>query len=217
MGKVLYREEQRFTQWWRWLLVLSACTIPIVIIATELTISSDNTAEEVTTLLVVLCFVALFEAVLIWLFWSMKLIIEINETGIRFKYPPVIRKWRIIKKSEVQSFEVRQYKPIAEYGGWGIKVKFRNSGIAYNVKGNIGLQLYLKNGKKLLLGTQRKQAIDYAMCKLMGSQFKGNVMGNKVGQSQKSFLGRKTKKFLLVILIELVLGILIFSLIQILK
>ena len=35
------------------------------------------------------------------------------------------------------------------------------------VSGKIGLQLYLKNGAKLLIGTQKKQAIEYAMEKLM--------------------------------------------------
>jgi hypothetical protein len=34
---------------------------------------------------------------------------------------------------------------------------------AYNVKGNIGLQLGLKNGKKLLLGTQKGAEIEAAL------------------------------------------------------
>ncbi len=45
--------------------------------------------------------------------------------------------------------------------GWG------KSGSAFNVKGNIGLQLYLKNGKKVLFGTQRPDALKRAMDKMM--------------------------------------------------
>lgn len=56
-------------------------------------------------------------------------------------------------------------EPIKEYGGWGIKGKFKSK--AYNVSGNIGLQLYLKNGRKVLFGTQRQEAIENAMKKLM--------------------------------------------------
>ena len=43
----------------------------------------------------------------------------------------------------------------------------RKYGMSYTVSGNIGLQIYFKNGKKLLIGTQRKQALEYAMEKLM--------------------------------------------------
>jgi len=40
-------------------------------------------------------------------------------------------------------------------------------GIAYNVKGNMGLQLYLKNGAKILIGTQKPAGVERAMKKLM--------------------------------------------------
>ena len=44
-------------------------------------------------------------------------------------------------------------------------------GKAYNVTGNIGLKLFLKNGKIILLGTQRAQAISYAMEKTYGQEY----------------------------------------------
>jgi len=40
-------------------------------------------------------------------------------------------------------------------------------GKAYNVRGNIGLQLYLQDGKKVLIGTQRGDAFLRAINKLM--------------------------------------------------
>lgn len=40
-------------------------------------------------------------------------------------------------------------------------------GKAYNVSGNLGLTLYLVDGKKLLIGTRRLQAISYAMDNMM--------------------------------------------------
>jgi hypothetical protein len=46
-------------------------------------------------------------------------------------------------------------------------MKFRKYGKAYSVKGNIGLKLILKNGKIILLGSQRAQALSYAMEKMM--------------------------------------------------
>jgi hypothetical protein len=69
---------------------------------------------------------------------------------------------------EIESFEVRTYRPVTEYGGWGIKGSSRNK--AYNISGNVGLQLKLKNGRRVLFGTQESQAVEYAMRKMMNSE-----------------------------------------------
>ena len=53
--------------------------------------------------------------------------------------------------------EIREYKPIMEYGGWGIRGFGSNR--ALNIKGKIGLQLVFKNGQKLLIGTQKADEI----------------------------------------------------------
>jgi hypothetical protein len=100
----------------------------------------------------------------------MKLYVEITHNDIRFRFPPFLNKWKSINKIEIERFEVRTYKPVWEYGGWGIKGNTRNK--AYNVKGNIGLQIYLKDSKKVLFGTQHKQAIRLAMERMMNSERK---------------------------------------------
>jgi hypothetical protein len=108
---------------------------------------------------------------IIFLMLKIKLILEVRETGIYYRFLPFIRKEKKISREEIERYEVRQYKPIHEYGGWGFRQRsrrFRKNGVAYNVSGNIGLQLYLKNGKKILFGTQRKEAIGAAMNKMMG-------------------------------------------------
>lgn len=50
---------------------------------------------------------------------------------------------------------MRTYSPIKEYGGWGYRITLKN-GKAFNVTGNKGIQLVLKSGKKLLIGTQQE-------------------------------------------------------------
>jgi hypothetical protein len=59
-----------------------------------------------------------------------------------------------MKWNEVQQCYIREYSPIFEYGGWGWRYSFSN-GRAYNVSGKIGLQIVLKNGKRILIGTQK--------------------------------------------------------------
>lgn len=96
---------------------------------------------------------------------KMETFISKEKLSITFK--PFINKPVDFLKADISKYEIRKYKPIKEYGGWGIKVGSKLKGKAYNVKGNVGLQLYLKNGSKVLIGTQRKEAIAYAMKKMM--------------------------------------------------
>ncbi|MHC4338483.1 MAG: hypothetical protein ACYSTG_11155 [Planctomycetota bacterium] len=62
----------------------------------------------------------------------------------------------------------RTYKPIREYGGWGIRYSFRKGiGRAYNMSGNKGVQLVFKNGKKLLIGSQKPDELAQAINSIM--------------------------------------------------
>ena len=101
-----------------------------------------------------------------------KMVTEIRESGFYYRYVPFLFRERRISREEIERYEVRQYKPVSEYGGWGFRQqsrRIRKAGIAYNIRGDIGLQLYMRNGKKILFGTQRKEAIDFAMRKMMGT------------------------------------------------
>lgn len=46
-----------------------------------------------------------------------------------------------------------------DYGGWGLRLGFFGKGRAYNISGNIGMQIVFKDGKKLLIGTQKSAEI----------------------------------------------------------
>ncbi len=59
--------------------------------------------------------------------------------------------------SEIAKCDARQYSPIKEYGGWGIR--YGTKGMAYNVSGDRGVQLELTNGKRLLIGSQRSEEL----------------------------------------------------------
>jgi hypothetical protein len=50
------------------------------------------------------------------------------------------------------------YKPIKEYGGWGIKGWSPNR-LIYNVSGDQGVELTLHDGRQLMLGSQRPQEL----------------------------------------------------------
>lgn len=216
MEKVLFHEEQRFKQWWLWLIIVStllAVIIPLVNAITEeqAQINSSDTARLI--LYGVLAVLFLVAVLIVLLFIKLKT--KITANGIYIAYLPFVRKWKKFPAQEIKEYEIRKYRAMLEYGGYGMK-KRRKVGQAYSISGNIGLQLYLKNGKKLLIGTQKKQAIEYAMAKLVGAE-KQHVSAETFQQETKSIVRRKVKKILIIIAIEIVLAILIFSLIQIFK
>lgn len=94
---------------------------------------------------------------------------KIERDGIYISYFPYRRKWIKISVSGISSYKLRKYSPYWEYRGYGIKDN-RRKGKAYIISGQTGLQLYLKNGEKILIGTQKLQAIIYAMDKVMKAQ-----------------------------------------------
>ena len=92
------------------------------------------------------------------LLFFMRLHTKINEKTIDYKLFPLHLKWQTILWSDVEKSEIRTFKPIREYGGWGIRNSFF-AGKAYIINGNTGLQLYMKTGKKILIGTKQEDKL----------------------------------------------------------
>ena len=91
----------------------------------------------------------------IWLFYRMYLLTVIKEDGIQIKFFPFTD--FIIPFNKIKNYKIKKYRPITEYEGWGIR--FNKSGKAYTVSGKIGLQIELSNGKSILIGTQKSDAL----------------------------------------------------------
>jgi len=91
--------------------------------------------------------------IILFLFWGVSLKTNINKTGISVRFFPFHRKERFYNWDQINNCYVRQYRPLLEYGGWGIR--FGTNGTAYNIRGNKGIQLKLKNGREILIGTQK--------------------------------------------------------------
>lgn len=179
MEKNYFKEEQRFSNFWLYLFVTIAFTIAIAPTAVALysqLFLSVQYAEEPSSnasLMVLLSILFIMYMLTLLLFDKMKLVTKINREGLLFRYPPLILKAKIIRKEDIKKYEIRKYSPIREYSGWGIRYSWGKSGRAFNVKGNIGLQLYLVDGKKILFGTQRGDAILRAMQKMMKENDRG--------------------------------------------
>ncbi len=147
----VFKEEQRFTQLWLIVLLIVSALMPFVILFSEYSKGKMTFNEFITAM-----FMIVLATGLIFLF---KLKTRIDATGIHYQFFPFHFSFKTISWTEINQAYVRKYSPIGDYGGWGIKGgAFWDSGKgkAINVSGDIGIQLELKNGKKLLIGTQKE-------------------------------------------------------------
>lgn len=82
-----------------------------------------------------------------------KLQVYFDASTLYFRFFPFHLRYKKINFDEIAAVYPRTYQPLGEFGGWGIR--WTPKGRAYNVSGNRGVQLELKNNKKVLIGSQR--------------------------------------------------------------
>jgi hypothetical protein len=150
----VFKEQQRFTQTWLIVLLAISVIVPIVIIINEYldentTMSSNEFILTLGGILVSVTFIFFFQ-----------LKTRIDEFGIHYQFFPFHLSMKTIHWKEINTATVRTYDPIGEFGGWGIKGGLfwdKSKGKCMNISGDIGIQLVFKDGKKILIGTQKKE------------------------------------------------------------
>ena len=149
----VFKETQRFNQWWMRLVVVAG----IIICGFSIGSVFNLIEEDPLKFWIVFVFSLVTIAVLVALLFFVKLETKIDEQGIHYKFWPFNRKEKNLKWAEIRTCHVRKYSPLTEYGGWGYRAGiFRSNNGALNVKGNKGIQIKFNNGKQLLVGTQRE-------------------------------------------------------------
>lgn len=156
----IFKEHQKFTQTW---LIMVMILLSILPTATYLTQYLEGEMPLGEFLLVQSLVILVMGFIFI-----IKLKTKIDKEGIKYQFFPFHFSYRAIYWKDIEKVYVRKYNAILEYGGWGLKGGFfsnKKNGLAYNVSGNIGIQIHLKNGKRILIGTKQKtnakQAINY--------------------------------------------------------
>jgi hypothetical protein len=162
---VSFREVQRFRQPWIWALILPTSLLLVLLFSygmvTQLFLGhpwGDKPMSD-TMLAIFGSFMILLGLGLLYLFFYMELVTEVRNDGLYVRFFPFVR--RTIPFDSIRRCEARTYRPIREYGGWGIR--YGGKGKAYNVSGNQGVQLELSDGEKLLIGSQRAEELARAI------------------------------------------------------
>lgn len=169
MHKIHFQEIQKFNQPWIIIMLLSSFffTLAVVLVSSY---SSEKTGESIAgsneSIIGISILVVTFSFVF-WLIMNIKLEVKVTDEAIIYRFKPLMLKEKTIIRKSIARYEVRKYNPIRDYGGYGLRTGWK-WGRAFNVSGNMGMQLYMESGKKILFGTQRPDAFKYAMDKMMG-------------------------------------------------
>ena len=145
----VFYEKQSFRQWWLWMIVIFLLGITIFNYF-------ENAEYFAVTELIITTAVCVF---IFLLFFMIKLETKIDELGVRVRLFPFHLQFKYYPWKSIEKAYIREYSPITEYGGWGLRQGLFGKGKAYNTSGNIGLQLVFTDRKKLLIGTQKSEEI----------------------------------------------------------
>lgn len=156
--KIIFTETQRFRQWWLLLMVSAPIIYSLYSLLDKFVFSAS---ESDTTPLSGLLIGFIVNDLLLVIFLLIKLETTIEKETLSVRFFPFHLKSKVFRKDEITKLEIRKYKPIREYSGWGIRGSGDNR--ALNVLGNMGLQIEFTDGKKLLIGTQKPEELEAAI------------------------------------------------------
>jgi hypothetical protein len=152
---VTFYEEQRLEQpWLRLAAFASALTTPIILVIVFWVLYNNPQMKRSLAIFVpVAAVVVVVDFGVLWLVSAARMVTEVRFEGITVSARPFKRLRRTIPFDRIASCEARDYSPIREYGGWGIRLG--PGGKAYNMSGNRGAQLVLASGERVLIGSQK--------------------------------------------------------------
>lgn len=175
-NNVLFREVQRFRQIWIWIIVIFMMVLSWYSVIQQIVLKIPFGTQPAPDPIVIGMWI-LFGLAFPGMLFMAGLITEVRGDGIYVRFIPFHRQFRTMQYAAIQTYEARTYRPLREYGGWGIR--FGPWGKAYNVRGNRGVQLVLQSGQKILIGSQRPEELVLAIDRARGMTHEGDPLQNR--------------------------------------
>lgn len=160
MSKTQFKEEQRFRRW-----EVFALLVVLMISASyhfvELYLSGVYESYFLTLQYALIT--VIIAGPLAYLL-SIRLILKIDEEGIKYQYFPWHYRKHKIKWEEIEHFEFINTPVLAELSGWAVRLGTWER--MFSVSGRTGLSLSLKNGEQLFIGTKHPEELKDALARL---------------------------------------------------
>ncbi|GAA4444823.1 hypothetical protein GCM10023188_47280 [Pontibacter saemangeumensis] len=154
--QILFRERQRFRQVWLWVVLLAVAAIIWAGFVWQVLLGNSFGSKPASDVQLVVLFLLIGLGFPLFFYrMSMTTVVQTGELQVRF-WPFILRPVRIPLHT-LRNYEHITYKPIRDYGGWGIRWGMK--GKAYNMSGNEGVLLHFYDKESLLIGSQKAGAL----------------------------------------------------------
>lgn len=156
MKSALFSEQQYFRKWWVWLILIATNGMVLykgfgsLLYGGSLEYINRDDVMVAGTILLVTVFILVTH-----------LDTRIYADGVYVRFFPFNLELKKYGWEDIHHIYLREYKPIMEYGGWGLR--WGASGKALTISGSKGLQLELHNGHRLLIGTRKATAMEQTL------------------------------------------------------
>ena len=143
----LFRESQQIRQGWIWLVMILGYAFAIAMILTQVPITDAESARAKSIGVVTILFTGF---IAFGLMYFLRLDTAVDEQGLYVRFAPFERRFRIYHWGEIQHAGVRKF-PIHHVGKLGKLSKSKS----YSMGTRMGLQLYMKNGARIFVSSQK--------------------------------------------------------------
>ena len=147
---VVFSEQQGFSR-----IIINGLFVLVVLLFLALAWQSQTQGLLVGAALV---------AVLWALMLAAKMTTQVVDDGVTIRTLFFIN--RHISYDEIVTAQSVVYKPLRDFGGWGYRIG--PGGKAYNMSGNLGVQLVLTRERRVLIGSQKPDDLAAAINGAMG-------------------------------------------------
>ena len=100
-------------------------------------------------------------ALAVWL-WFVRLETEVRDKAVYLHYRWMWRPKKI-RYDEIDRVEAFEYRPIRDYGGWGLRRGHKNKEWMWNAYGSRAVRLHLSDGSTFAVGSQRPEKLAAAV------------------------------------------------------
>ena len=157
---LIFEEEQHFRQLWVWLILLGVSFMLTYGIIQQLYLGIDWGSDPMSDPVFVI----------VWLifalgfpvgFYSARLTTRVYQDQLSIQLFPLHFNEQTFPLEHIESVEATTYRPILDYGGWGIR--YGRKGKAYNIAGKEGVKIHFQSGQPLLIGSQKPNELAQAL------------------------------------------------------
>ncbi|MGF1925789.1 MAG: hypothetical protein ACQUHE_16560 [Bacteroidia bacterium] len=160
-----FEEKQVLKLWWLYILL----GLETIVMGSILFLSKHSiTLQEAKETYFAPIWALLLPYAIVYVVTKNVFTLKIEHLGVTYRYWP-FTKSKTVSWNQIEHIYLRKYDALAEYGGWGMRYrlwfKFRDKAYIFN-DGNVGLQIELNDGKKILFSTSKPDELNLFLINL---------------------------------------------------